>query len=99
MNTDSTTHHHHHDTPDHTPMGAIADAYSEKPSGLAATDDISKVEAAKRSEEDDIEYPHGLPLWIILAGLCLGVFLVALDQTIIATAIPRFVHVFPSIIF
>jgi len=104
MNTDTTTTtnnhtmHHHNANPEETPMGAISDAYTEKQAGLAATDDVSKVEAARRSEEDDIVYPHGLALWIILAGLCLGVFLVALDQTIIATAIPRFVlsHPLPS---
>jgi hypothetical protein len=35
--------------------------------------------------EEDMEYPHGIKLAIILAALCLSVFLVALDQTIIAT--------------
>ena len=39
--------------------------------------------------DDDINYPTGLPLAFITIGLCLAVFLVALDQTIIATAIPR----------
>lgn len=35
-----------------------------------------------KDEEDDIEYPHGPKLWIILSALCLAVFLVALDQTV-----------------
>ena len=34
-------------------------------------------------------YPSGLKLFIIIFGLCLSVFCVALDNTIIATAIPR----------
>jgi hypothetical protein len=38
-------------------------------------------------EEDGIEYPGPLKLTVIMAGLCLSVFLVALDQTIIATAV------------
>lgn len=45
--------------------------------------------AAERDEEEDIEYPHGLKLAVILSALCLAVFLVALDQTIISTAIPK----------
>lgn len=36
-----------------------------------------------------LDYPTGLKLAIILSGLCLSVFCVALDNTIIATAIPR----------
>ena len=35
------------------------------------------------------EYPSGLKLTIIMIGLCLAVFLVALDNTIITTAIPK----------
>lgn len=37
---------------------------------------------ASQDEEDDMEYPHGPKLWIILSALCLAVFLVALDQTV-----------------
>ncbi|CZR57174.1 related to aflatoxin efflux pump AFLT [Phialocephala subalpina] len=47
--------------------------------------------------EDDVDYPHGPKLWIILAALCLAVFLVALDQTIISTAIPKITDKFNSI--
>lgn len=35
------------------------------------------------------DYPTGLKLAVIMFGLCLSVFCVALDNTIIATAIPR----------
>jgi MFS family permease len=31
---------------------------------------------------------HGGSLWLVLAGLMLGMFLSALDQTIVATALP-----------
>lgn len=48
-------------------------------------------------DEEDIEYPHGAKLWAILGALCLAVFLVALDQTIIATAIPKITDHFNSI--
>lgn len=43
--------------------------------------------------EAETEYPHGLKLAVILSALCLAVFLVALDQTIISTAIPTITDV------
>lgn len=61
--------------------------------GLNATEK----EATGNPEEDEMEYPHGLKLVIILAALCLAVFLVALDQTIISTAIPTITNQFNSI--
>ncbi|KAM3079995.1 hypothetical protein ACMFMF_003409 [Clarireedia jacksonii] len=49
------------------------------------------------SDDEEANYPHGLKLWVILAALCLSVFLVALDQTIISTAIPKITDQFHSI--
>ncbi|KAI9861360.1 MAG: hypothetical protein M1813_005257 [Trichoglossum hirsutum] len=43
------------------------------------------------------QYPHGIKLVSIIIALCLSVFLVALDQTIISTAIPRITDHFESI--
>ncbi|KAI9746878.1 MAG: MFS sugar transporter [Lichina confinis] len=40
-------------------------------------------------EVDESHYPHGFKLLLISLSLCFAVFLVALDQTIIATAIPK----------
>ncbi|OTA90555.1 hypothetical protein M434DRAFT_33541 [Hypoxylon sp. CO27-5] len=37
--------------------------------------------------EDNNEYPSGLKLYLVILSLCLAVFLVALDQTIIAPAL------------
>ena len=48
-------------------------------------------------DDEDVEYPHGVKLWVTLAALCLAVFLVALDQTIISTAIPKITDHFNSI--
>lgn len=49
-------------------------------------------------EPDDlVEYPSGIKLAIISIALCLSVFLVALDNTIIATAIPKITDHFNSI--
>jgi hypothetical protein len=55
-----------------------------------------KAKAADTSEED-MEYPQGFKLWVILSALCLAIFLVALDQTIISTAIPKITDHFDSI--
>lgn len=47
--------------------------------------------------EDEAVYPSGLKLVIIVIALCLSVFLVALDNTIIATAIPKITDRFNSL--
>lgn len=47
--------------------------------------------------EEDAQYPHGVKLWALLGALMLAVFLVALDQTIISTAIPKITDHFNSI--
>ncbi|KAA6416126.1 MAG: MFS general substrate transporter [Lasallia pustulata] len=46
---------------------------------------------------DEGEYPSGSKLAIITLALCLSVFLVALDNTIIATAIPRITDQFHAL--
>jgi MFS family permease len=43
------------------------------------------------------EYPSGLKLTTIMVGLCLAVFLVALDNTIIVTAIPAITDAFHAL--
>lgn len=48
-------------------------------------------------EEDEMVYPGGLKLGLISLALCLSVFLVALDNTIIATAIPKITDHFDSL--
>ncbi|GAB7358254.1 hypothetical protein MBLNU230_g0405t1 [Neophaeotheca triangularis] len=48
-------------------------------------------------EEDTTEYPKKLQLALITTALCLSIFLVATDNTIIATAIPRITDEFQAI--
>lgn len=48
-------------------------------------------------DEDEIVYPKGLALVLITLALCLSVFLMALDNTIIATAIPKITDQFNSL--
>ncbi|KAK9234809.1 major facilitator superfamily domain-containing protein [Lipomyces kononenkoae] len=54
-----------------------------------SAEDVEKPDASDSKEEDLEDYPTGLTLLIVVIGLCLAIFLVALDNTIIATAIPR----------
>ncbi|KAI1662199.1 MFS general substrate transporter [Daldinia decipiens] len=51
--------------------------------------DTSKTPSRENITQDDEEneYPTGLKLHLIILSLCMGVFLVALDQTIIAPAL------------
>ncbi|KAJ7618232.1 putative HC-toxin efflux carrier [Mycena rosella] len=53
--------------------------------------------AADNVSEELVEYPEGVKLVLISLALCLSVFLVALDNTIIATAIPKITDQFKSL--
>lgn len=57
----------------------------------------SVINGKESLEEPDLEYPSVLQAVIIIASLFLTVFLVALDQTIIGTAIPKITDQFHSI--
>ncbi|KAK3940919.1 hypothetical protein QBC46DRAFT_449140 [Diplogelasinospora grovesii] len=50
-----------------------------------------------RTRDDGTEYPTGLKLGLISLALCLSVFLIALDNSIIATAIPKITDQFHSL--
>jgi len=54
--------------------------------------------ADAQAEDDDAnaDYPSGAKLVLITVALCLSVFCMALDNTIIATAIPRITDQFHS---
>ncbi|KAH7355408.1 major facilitator superfamily domain-containing protein [Rhexocercosporidium sp. MPI-PUGE-AT-0058] len=54
-------------------------------------------ESTEKNVDKEPEYPTGLPLAFIILGLCLAVFVVALDNTIIATAIPKITDRFDSL--
>ncbi|OXV05252.1 hypothetical protein Egran_06980 [Elaphomyces granulatus] len=59
--------------------------------------DIPKGETEKAEAEEDVEYPGAWKATIIVMALFLSIFLVALDQTIIGTAIPKITDQFNSI--
>jgi len=50
-----------------------------------------------RTREDGTEYPTGVKLALIILALCLSIFLMALDNSIIATAIPKITEDFQSL--
>ncbi len=50
-----------------------------------------------KTREDGSEYPTGVRLALITLALCLSVFLIALDNSIIATAIPTISDAFQSL--
>jgi hypothetical protein len=66
----------------------------------ATTATIVGEETPEESEgegEDEVVYPGGMQLALLTFGLCLATFTVALDNTIIATAIPKITSVFDSL--
>ncbi|KAH6660659.1 putative efflux pump [Truncatella angustata] len=50
-----------------------------------------------QTREDGVQYPTGMKLFLISLALCLSVFLIALDNSIIATAIPKISDDFHSL--
>lgn len=67
--------------------------YQTKPE--ASTEDGQDAEELTRMATSD--FPHGIKLAVIIVALVLSVFLVALDMTIVATAIPRITDEFHSL--
>jgi hypothetical protein len=83
-----------------TPRDQDASAQHDN-SVASATDDpatdVEKVpEAALDPSEEKDEYPRGIKLLMLLLSIYLAVFLVALDRTIIATALPQITNHFNS---
>ncbi|KAF1838625.1 MFS general substrate transporter [Decorospora gaudefroyi] len=63
----------------------------------AASQGGSTVTVSASGEEDDFEYPTKWKLAAIIVALALAVFCMALDNTIIATAIPRITDQFKAL--
>ncbi|KAL2834781.1 MFS general substrate transporter [Aspergillus pseudoustus] len=67
-------------------------------SGATGTSEIPEKREDRESDlEDESQFPHGLKLLIIVAALGMSIFLVALDMTIVATAIPKITDQFHSL--
>ncbi|ERS98993.1 uncharacterized protein SPSK_04078 [Sporothrix schenckii 1099-18] len=90
-------------------VAAIRAAADADDVGNANTNALGKVETSKSqtegglavaktaTREDGSEYPTGARLGLIMLALCLAVFLMALDNSIIATAIPKITDQFHSL--
>jgi hypothetical protein len=76
-----------------TASEAITKVETNRSQKAAAT----RIPSALPAEDENIEYPGPFKLFLIMLAIMLAIFLVALDQTIIATAIPRITDQFHSI--
>ncbi|VUC21371.1 unnamed protein product [Clonostachys rosea] len=54
-------------------------------------------DVADSNEPDDIEYPTGIKMLFIVVALVLSIFLLSLDMTIVATAIPKITDEFKGL--
>ncbi|KAF2447530.1 MFS general substrate transporter [Karstenula rhodostoma CBS 690.94] len=71
--------------------GAAQELGGEKAAAQAEADEVQE------ESEDESKYLSGFKLGILSLGLCLTTFVIALDNTIIATAIPKITTVFNSL--
>ncbi|EAQ82879.1 hypothetical protein CHGG_11055 [Chaetomium globosum CBS 148.51] len=82
-------------------IGEQTDIENEKKDALArqatATSKTGKAFEPTPTREDGTEYPGGVTLGLIVLALCLSVFTMALDNSIIATAIPKITDEFHSL--
>jgi hypothetical protein len=82
-----------------SPAPSVKNEHHEQP-------ELKKVMSAKEAQAEltkimtsgeGVEYPTGVKLGLVTMALCLSVFLMALDNTIIATAIPKITDQFHSL--
>lgn len=81
----------------HIHVNTIHATSDNTPTKLEAATEILKNDTAAHKGEDDLPLPSGLALVMISVALCLSVFCLALDNTIIATAIPVITNQFHSL--
>ncbi|KAF1992177.1 major facilitator superfamily transporter [Aulographum hederae CBS 113979] len=80
----------------HDPAAISVDEKPSEPSlNVAAPETITQTQPA--SDDDDVEFPSGAKVALVMISLYLAMFLVALDRTILATAIPRITDEFDSL--
>ncbi|KAF4470310.1 aflatoxin efflux pump AFLT [Fusarium albosuccineum] len=85
---------------DHPVMGSVR--YNDRPRSAVPTESTEKLQstppdAGSSGNGDDVVYPTGMKLGLITLALCLAVFVMALDNSIIATAIPKITDAFGSL--
>ncbi|KAF3481676.1 uncharacterized protein GIQ15_04435 [Arthroderma uncinatum] len=72
-----------------------ASGLTEKSGGMAT--EVKEENAVAEEDDETVNHVSGIKLAIVVTGLCLAVLLVALDNTIIATAIPKITDQFNAI--
>ncbi|EJD06103.1 MFS general substrate transporter [Fomitiporia mediterranea MF3/22] len=93
------SHHQHHDAIETVAVSAE----KKEPKVEAQTHEAEKAgdgclnSTEAHGVEEQIEYPSGVRLALLTLGLCLVIFVVSLDNTIIATAIPTITTKFNSL--
>lgn len=88
----------HHEQ-QHPPALDQSLAYDEKPDNKDVTTDAQRAvsDADKEEPAKEVQYVTGLKLWLLMMPLCFTFFLVLLDVSIIATAIPQITNDFHSL--
>ncbi|KAJ7896628.1 MFS transporter [Mycena olivaceomarginata] len=76
------------------PLNGSTNSISRSASNEKEKGSSSGSQTAPETAED---FPHGFKLVVLMIALCLAVFLVALDNSIIATAIPKITEQFRSL--
>jgi len=69
----------------------------EKTSEIVSGATASKDNTFEGTNNDEIIYPTGVRLFVIMLAVCLAILPVALDNTIIAPAVPRITDRFKSV--
>jgi hypothetical protein len=71
----------------------------EKNETIERTTSVATASSADQApgEDDESKYPKPMQLYLLTFGLAMSTFVIALDNTIIATAIPRITTVFNSL--
>lgn len=77
-------------------MNSSTASSGQSPADQAPTAEKPAVDDQYEDAEENYQ-PKSLKFWTIIIGVNLSIFLVALDRTIIATAIPRITDEFNSI--
>ena len=80
-----------------SPEIAVTSGEKIQDGGPAETKEDESAENTVDEQNDDSKYPGGTVLALLTFGLCMATFVVALDNTIIATAIPKITTVFDSL--
>ncbi|KAH8799051.1 major facilitator superfamily domain-containing protein [Xylogone sp. PMI_703] len=80
-----------------TPLAAPGGSRESDLAKVSSTKDVGAELNRVMTSGEEFEYPTGAKLTLISFALCLAVFLMALDNTIIATAIPHITDRFHSL--